>query len=45
VGLTHLSLVLALGIVRMSARRKVIPYIVERDKLAYAITFSDSAQP
>lgn len=33
-----LSLVLALGIVWQSARTKVIPYVVEVDKLGYAIT-------
>jgi type IV secretory pathway TrbF-like protein len=33
-----LNLVLALGIVWMSARSKVIPYIVEMDRLGYAIT-------
>jgi len=37
-GLMLLSLVLALGIVWMGARSKVIPYIVEVDKLGYAIT-------
>src|SRR5579864_365238 len=37
-GLMLLSLVLAVGIVCMSARSKVIPYIVEVDKLSYAIT-------
>ena len=35
-----LSIVLALGIVWMSARSKVIPYVVEVDKLGYAITIS-----
>ncbi len=33
-----LSLILALGIVWMSARTKVIPFVVEVDKLGYAIT-------
>lgn len=33
-----LSLVLALGIVWMSARTKVIPFVVEVDKLGCAIT-------
>lgn len=33
-----LSFVLAFGIVWMSARSKVVPYIVEVDKLGYAIT-------
>jgi len=37
-GLMLMSLVLALGIVWMSVRSKVIPYIVEVDKLGYAIT-------
>jgi len=37
-GLMLLSIVLALGIVWMSARSKVIPYVVEVDKLGYAIT-------
>jgi type IV secretion system protein TrbF len=37
-GLMLLSLVLALGIVWMSLRSKAIPYIVEVDKLGYAIT-------
>src|SRR5258708_25747621 len=37
-GLMLLSLILALGIVWMSARTKVIPFLVEVDKLAYAIT-------
>src|SRR5260370_7713812 len=32
------SLILALGIVWMSARTKVIPFVVEVDKLGYAIT-------
>ena len=33
-----LSLILALGIVWMSARTKVIPFVVEVDKLGYTIT-------
>ncbi len=37
-GLMLLSLVLAVGIVWMSARTKVIPFVVEVDKLGYAIT-------
>src|SRR5262249_31790004 len=37
-GLLLLTLVLALGIVWMTARSKVIPYVVEVDKLGYAIT-------
>jgi type IV secretory pathway TrbF-like protein len=37
-GLILLSLILALGIVWMSARTKVIPFVVEVDKLGYAIT-------
>ena len=37
-GLMLLSLILALGIVCMSARTKVIPFVVEVDKLGYAIT-------
>lgn len=37
-GLMLLSLVLALGIVWMSAQTKVIPYMVEVDKFGYAIT-------
>jgi type IV secretion system protein TrbF len=37
-GLMLLSLILALGIVWMSARIKVIPFVVEVDKLGYAIT-------
>ncbi len=37
-GLMLMSLVLAFGIIWMSARSKVIPYIVEVDKLGYAIT-------
>jgi type IV secretion system protein TrbF len=37
-GLMLLSLILALGIVWMSARTKVIPFVVEVDKLGYAIT-------
>src|SRR5260370_40873366 len=37
-GLMLLSLILALGIVYMSARTKVIPFVREVDKLAYAIT-------
>jgi type IV secretion system protein VirB5 len=37
-GLMLLSLILALGIVWISARTKVIPYVVEVDKLGYAIT-------
>ena len=37
-GLMFLSIVLALGIVWTSARSKVVPYIVEVDKLGYAIT-------
>jgi type IV secretion system protein TrbF len=37
-GLMLLSFVLAFGIVWMSARSRVIPYIVEVDKLGYAIT-------
>ena len=37
-GLMLLSLILALGIVWMSARTKVIPFVVEVDKLGDAIT-------
>jgi type IV secretory pathway TrbF-like protein len=37
-GLMLLSLVLALGMVWTSARTKVIPYVVEVDKLGYALT-------
>src|SRR5713226_5186637 len=37
-GLMLLSLILALGIIWMSARTKVIPFVVEVDKLGYAIT-------
>jgi hypothetical protein len=37
-GLMLLTLILALGIVWMGARTKVIPYVVEVDKLGYAIT-------
>jgi type IV secretory pathway TrbF-like protein len=37
-GLMLLSLILAVGIVWMSARTKVIPFVVEVDKLGYAIT-------
>jgi type IV secretion system protein TrbF len=37
-GLILLSLILALGIVWMSARTKVIPFVVEVDKLGYALT-------
>src|SRR5271167_4113859 len=37
-GLMLLSLILALGIVWMSARTRVIPFVVEVDKLGYAIT-------
>ena len=37
-GLMLLSLILALGIVWISARTKIIPYIVQVDKLGYAIT-------
>ena len=37
-GLMVLSLILAVGIVWMSSRAKVIPYVVEVDKLGYAIT-------
>ena len=37
-GLMLLALVLALGFVSMSARTKVIPYVVEVDKLGYAMT-------
>jgi type IV secretion system protein VirB5 len=37
-GLMLLSLILALGIVWMSARTKVIRFVVEVDKLGYAIT-------
>ncbi len=37
-GLMLLSLVLAIGIVWASARTKVIPYVVEVDKLGYALT-------
>jgi type IV secretion system protein VirB5 len=37
-GLMLLSLILALEIVWISARTKVIPYVVEVDKLGYAIT-------
>ena len=39
-GLMLLSLILALGIVWMSARTKVIPFLVEVDQLGYAITIS-----
>jgi type IV secretion system protein TrbF len=39
-GMMLVSLVLALGIVWMSARSKVIPYVVEVDKLGYALTKS-----
>jgi len=41
-GLMLLSFVLAFGIVWQSARAKVIPYVVEVDKLGYALT---QAQP
>jgi type IV secretion system protein TrbF len=48
-GLMHLSLILALSIVRMNARTKVIPFVVEVDKLGYAITIptalTDAAMP
>jgi type IV secretory pathway TrbF-like protein len=37
-GLMLLSLILALGIVWMSVRTKVITFVVEVDKLGYAIT-------
>src|SRR5208337_3802929 len=37
-GLLLLSLVLAVGIVWMSARTKVIPYVVGVDKLGHAVT-------
>jgi type IV secretion system protein TrbF len=37
-GLMLLSLILAFGIVYMGARTKVIPYVVEVDKLGYALT-------
>ena len=37
-GLMLLSLILALGIVWMGARTKVIPFVIEVDKLGYAIT-------
>ncbi len=37
-GLMLLSLILALGMIYMGARTKVIPYIVEVDKLGYALT-------
>jgi hypothetical protein len=37
-GLMLLSLILALGIVWVSAKAKVLPYVVEVDKLGYAIT-------
>jgi type IV secretion system protein TrbF len=37
-GLMLLSLILAVGIVWISARTKVIPFVVEVDKLGYAIT-------
>src|ERR1700685_2612572 len=37
-GLMLLSLILALGVVWMSVRTKVIPFVVEVDKFGYAIT-------
>jgi type IV secretion system protein TrbF len=40
-GLMLLSLILALGIVWMSARTKVIPFVVEVDKLGYALTIPE----
>lgn len=39
-GLMLFSLILALGVVWMSARTKVTPFVVEVDKLGYAITIS-----
>src|SRR5260370_6382151 len=44
-GLMLLSLILALGIVWMSARTKVIPFVVEVDKLGYAITIPTALTP
>ena len=44
-GLMLLSLILALGIVWMSARTKVIPFVVEVDKLGYAITLPPRSPP
>ena len=37
-GLMLLSFVLAFGLVWESARAKVVPYVVEVDKLGYALT-------
>src|SRR6266478_4094846 len=42
-GLMLLSLILALAIVWMSARTKVIPFVVEVDKLGYPITIPSAA--
>ncbi len=44
-GLMLLSAVLAVGIVWMGARTKVIPYVVEVDKLGYAITLPTALTP
>src|SRR5258708_5008867 len=43
-GLMLLSLILALGIVWMSARTKVIPFVVEVHKLGYSITIPTALQ-
>lgn len=44
-GLMLLSVVLAVGIVWIGARTKVIPYVVEVDKLGYAITLPTALTP
>src|ERR1700722_17970406 len=44
-GLKVLSLILALGILWMRARTKVIPFVVEVDKLGYAITIPTALTP
>ena len=43
-GLMLLSLILALGIEWTSARTKVIPYVVEVDRLSYAMTIPAAEQ-
>lgn len=44
-GLMLLSLILALGIVWMSAQTKEIPFVVEVDKLGYAFTIPTALTP
>jgi type IV secretory pathway TrbF-like protein len=40
-----MNLILALGIGWMSARRKVVPFVIEVDKLGYAITIPSALTP